>query len=273
MTNRRGNNGNSERLFWGVPKITADGECSREIKIRLFLGRKAMTNLDSILKNRAITLPTKVCLVKAMFLPVVMYGCESWTIKNTERWRIHAFELWCWRKLLRVPWTAGKSKQSVLKEISPEYWLMLKLQYFGHMMQKPTHRKTLMLGKIECGRRREQRGEMVGWHLWMDGQEFEQAPRSWWWTGKPGVLQSMGSQRVGHNWATKVNWAEKGAHCPCPVGGRHVCPSVGEAVTAAAPACRVVVLSRWLWVHWEVTQHQLPLPSRETPRMALNPDY
>ena len=121
-------------------KITADGDCSYEIKWHLFLGRKAMTNIDSILKNRDITLPTKFCLVKAMVFPVVMYGCESWTIKQAECWRIDAFELWCWRRLLRVLWTARRSNLSILKEISPEcslegLMLMLKLQYFGHLMQ------------------------------------------------------------------------------------------------------------------------------------------
>ena len=118
-------------------KITADGDCSHEIKRRFLLGRKAMTNLGSILKNRDITLPTKVCLVKAMVFPVVIYGCESCTVKKPERRRIDAFELWCWRRLLRVPWTAKRSNQSVLKEINPEYsleGLMLKLQYFGHLM-------------------------------------------------------------------------------------------------------------------------------------------
>ena len=123
----------------GGSKITADGDCSCEIKRHLLLGRKVMTNLDSILKSRDITLPAKVCLVKAMVFPVVMYGCESWTIKKTERQRIDAFELWCWRRLLRVPWTARRSNLLILKEISPEYsleglMLKLKLQYFGHLM-------------------------------------------------------------------------------------------------------------------------------------------
>ena len=145
--------------FWGS-KITADGDCSHEIKRRLLLGRKVMTNLDSIFKSRDITLPTKVYLVKAMVFPVVMYGCESWTIKKAERWRIDAFELWCWRRLLRVPWTARRSNQSILKEISPEYsleglMLKLKLQYFGHMMWRTdSSEKTVMLGKIEGRRRR-----------------------------------------------------------------------------------------------------------------------
>ena len=131
MANRWGNNGNSERLyFWGT-KITADGDCSHEIKRGLLLGRKAMTNLNSILKSRDITLPTNVHLVKAMVFPVVMYGCDSWTIKKAECSRIDAFELWCWRRLLRVPWTTRRSNQSILKEISPEYsleGLMLKLK-------------------------------------------------------------------------------------------------------------------------------------------------
>ena len=144
-------------IFLGS-KITADGDCSHEIRRRLLLGRKVMTNLDSILKSRDITLPTKVCLVKAMIFPVVMYGCESWTVKKAEC-RIDAFELWCWRRLLRVPWTARRSNQSILKEISPGcslegLMLKLKLHYFGQLMQRAdSFEKTLMLGKIE-GRRR-----------------------------------------------------------------------------------------------------------------------
>ena len=140
-------------------KITADGDCSHEIKRCLLLGRKAMTKLDSMLKSRDNTLPTKVCLVKAMFIPVVMYGCESWTVRKAENRRIDAFELWCWRRLLRVPWTARRSNQSNIKEMSPEYsleglTLKLKLQYFGHLMQSTDSLEmTLMLGKIE-GRRR-----------------------------------------------------------------------------------------------------------------------
>ena len=146
-------------IFLGF-KITADGDCSHEIKRCLLLGRKAMTNVDSILKSRDITLPTKVRLVKAMVFPVVMYGYESWTIKKAERQRTDAFELWCWRRLLRVPWTARRSNQSILKEISPEHsleglMLNLKLQYFGHLMQRTDSlEKTLMLGKIEGRRRR-----------------------------------------------------------------------------------------------------------------------
>ena len=147
----------------GGSKITADGDCSREIQRRLLFGRKAMTNLDSILKSRDITLPTKVWLsniVKAMIFPVVMYRCENWTVKKAERQRIDAFELWCWRRLLRVPWTAKRSKESTLKEINPEYsleglMLKLKLQYLGHLMQRTdSPEKTLMLGKIEGRGRR-----------------------------------------------------------------------------------------------------------------------
>ena len=152
-------------FIFGGSKITADGDCSHEIKRCLLLGMKVMTSLDSILKSRDITLPTKVCIVKAMVLPVVMYGCENWTIKKAEHRRIDAFELWCWRRLLRVPWTARRSKQSILKEISPEcslegLMLKLKLQYFGHLMQRAdSMEKTLMLGKIE-GRRRRGRQRM-----------------------------------------------------------------------------------------------------------------
>ena len=144
-------------IFLGS-KITADGDCSHEIKRHLLLGRKAMTNLDSILKSRGTSLPTEVHLVKAMVSPVVMYACESWTIKKAEHWRIDAFELWCWGRLLRVPWTARRSNQSMLKEISPEYsleglMLKLKFQYFGHLMQRTDSlKKTLMLGKIDGGR-------------------------------------------------------------------------------------------------------------------------
>ena len=148
-----------QTIFLGS-KITADGDCSHEIKRCLLLGRKVMTSLDSILKSRDITLPTKVCLVKAMVFQAVMYECESWTIKKAEHQRIDAFELWCWRRLLRVPWTARRSSQSILKEISPGCSLeglmfKLKLQYFGHLMQRADSLgKTLMLGKIE-GRRRK----------------------------------------------------------------------------------------------------------------------
>ena len=149
-------------------KITADGDCSYAIKRRLLLGRTAMTNPERILKSRDITLPTNVHIVKAMVFPVVMYEYESWTIKKAEHWRIDAFELWCWRGFVRVPWTARRSNQSILKEINPQYsleGLMLKLQYFDHLMRRTDSlEKTLMLGKIEGGRRR-------GWQRmrWLDG--------------------------------------------------------------------------------------------------------
>ena len=167
MANRWGNSG-WLLIFWGS-QITADGDCSHEIKRHLLLGRKVMTNLDSIWKSRGITLSTKVCLVKAMVFPVVMYGCESWTIKKAECQRTDAFELWCWRRLLRVPWTAKRSNQSMLKEISPgcslEGLMKMKLQYFAHLMQRAdSFEKTLMLGKIE-DRRRRGRQRMS----WLDG--------------------------------------------------------------------------------------------------------
>ena len=164
-------------------KITADDDCSHEIKRCLLLRRKAIINLDSILKSRDITLSTKVRLVKAMVFPVVIYGCESWTIKKTERWRIDAFELWCWRRLLRVPWTARRSNQSILQEISPEYsleglMLKLKLQYL-----QPPDMKNWLTGKDLDARKdwkQEEKGtaedEMVGWPYWLNGYEFEQAP-------------------------------------------------------------------------------------------------
>ena len=159
-------------------KITADGACSHEIKRCLLLGRKVMTNLYSILKSRDITLPTKVHLVKVMVFPAIMYGCESWTIKTAECWRIDAFELWCWRRVLRVPWTARRSNQFILKEISPGcslegLMLKLKLQYFGHLM-----RRTNSLEKTDAGKDwgQEEKGmteaEMVGWHHWLNGHEF-----------------------------------------------------------------------------------------------------
>ena len=166
-------------LFWGGSKITADGDCSHEIKRCLLPGRKVMTNLDSILKSRDITLSTKVHLVKAMVFPVVMYRYESWIIKKAEHRRIDAFELWCWRRLLRVPWTARRSNQSILKEISPGcslegLMLKLKLQYFGHLMGRAdSFENTLMLGKIEGKRRRgQQEDETVGWHHRLNGHGF-----------------------------------------------------------------------------------------------------
>ena len=181
MTNRWENNGNNDRLIFGGSKINADDDCSHEIKRHLLLGRKVMSNLDSILKSRDIALPTKVHLVKAMVFPVVMYGCESWTIKKAESRSIDAFELWCWRRLLRVPWTARRSNQSILKEISSEYslsglMLKLKLQYFGHpMWRTDSMEKTLKTEGKDW--RREEKGttedEMVGWHHGLYGHEFE----------------------------------------------------------------------------------------------------
>ena len=165
MGNRWGNSGNSGWLYFLGSEITADSDCSHEIKRPLLLGRKVMSNLDSILRSRDITLPTKVRLVKAMVFPVVMYGCESWTVKKAECRRIDAFELWCWRRLSRVPWTARGSNQSILKEVSPGWsleglMLKLKLQYFGHLMQRADSlEKTLMLGGIG-GRRRRARQRM-----------------------------------------------------------------------------------------------------------------
>ena len=165
-----GNNGSSERLSLLGPKITADGDCSHEIKRHLLLGTKAMINRDSILKSRDVSLSTKVHLVKTMVFPVVMYGCEGWTIKKAEHQRIDAFELWCWRRLLRVPWPARRSNQSILKEISPGcslegLMLKLKLQYFGHLIRRvDSLKKTLMLGGIG-GRRRRGRQRM----RWLDG--------------------------------------------------------------------------------------------------------
>ena len=201
-----------ETLFWrgwGGSKITADGDCSHEIKRCLLLGRKAMTNLDCILKSRDITLPRKVYLVKDVVFPVVMYGCESWTIKKAEHWRTDAFELWCWKRLLRVPWTARRSSQSILKEISPSLeglMLKLKLQYFDHLMWRTDSLlKILMLGKLKAGGE----GGDRGWDGWMASPTQWKwvwvSSGSWWWTRKPGMLQSMGSQRVGHDWVTELN--------------------------------------------------------------------
>ena len=190
----------------GGSKITADGDCSHEIKRRLLLGRKVMTNLDSMLKSRDSTLPTKVRLVKAMVFPVVMYGCESWTVKKAEHRRIDAFELR--RRLLRVPWTARRSNQSILKEISPVcslegLMLKLKLQYLATSCKELTHWK-----RPWCWEGTGGEGDDIGWDSWMASLTqwtwVWVDSGSWWWTGRPGVLRFMGLQRVGHDW--RLNW-------------------------------------------------------------------
>ena len=199
-----------QTLFWGGSKITADGDCSHEIKRCLLFGRKVITNLDSILKSRDVTLPTKVHLIKAMFFPVVMYGCESWTIKEAECRRIDAFELWCWRRLLRVPWTPRRSNQSILKEISPEYsleelMLKLKLQSFGHLMRRTDSLETTLMLGLKVG----EEGDNRGWDGWMASPTqwtwVWVSSGSWWWTGKAGMLCSLGWQRIRHVWVTELN--------------------------------------------------------------------
>ena len=203
----------SDFIFRGS-KITADGDCSHEIKRRLLLGRKVITNLDSIFKSRDITLQTKVHLVKAMVFPVVLYGCKSSTVKKAEHQRIDAFEVWCWRRLLRVPWTARRSNQSILKEISPEcslegLMLKLKLQYFGHLMWRvDSLEKTLILGGIGGRRRR-------GWQRmrWLDGiTDLMDVSLSELWElvmdREAWCAVIHGVSRVGHDWATELNWTE-----------------------------------------------------------------
>ena len=208
-------------FIFGGSKITADGDCSHEIKRPLLLGRKVMTNLDSILKSRDITLPTKVCLVKAMVFPVVTYGYESWTVKKAECLRIDVFEVWCWRRLLRVPWSARRSNQSILKEISPRcslegLMLKLKLQYFGHLMQRVSW---LIVKGSDAGRdwRQEEKGmtedEMAGWHHQLDGHEFE-------WTLVVG--DGQGGLACCNSWGCKeldtterLDWTELNWMCIC----------------------------------------------------------
>ena len=200
-------------IFLGS-KITADGDCSHEIKRRLLPGREIMTNLDSILKSKDITLPTKVRLVKPMVFPVVMYGCESWTIKKAGCWKIDAFELWCWRRLLRVPWTARRSNQSILNEISPRCSLeglmwSWNSNTFVTWCEELTHWKRPWYGEwLRAGGE----GDGRGWDGWMASPTrwtwVWVNSGSWWWTGRPGVLQFMGSRRIGHNRVTELNCIE-----------------------------------------------------------------
>ena len=203
----------SDFIFLGS-KITADGDCSHDIKRHLLLGRKVMTNLDRIFKSRDITLPTKVYLVEAMAFPVVMYGCESWTVKKPEHWKIDAFELWCWRRLLRVPWTARRSTQSILKEISPGcslegLMLDLKLQYLATSCKELTHWKRPWCWE---GLGAGWEGDDRGCNSWMASATLWTwvwvNSGSWWRTGRPGVLRFIGSERVGHDGAIELNWTE-----------------------------------------------------------------
>ena len=211
ITNRWGNSVTSDRIYSFGIQNHCDGDCSHEIKRHLLLGRKAMTNLDNILKSRNFTLPTKIRLVKALVFPVVMYRCESWTIKTAEQQRIDAFKQWCWRRLLRVPWTTRRSNQS-----NPEgdqswifigkFQLKLKLQYIGHVMRRTDSvEKTLKLGKLKVGGE----GYDRGWDDWMvspiQWTWVWVNPGCWWWTGKPDMLQSIGLQRVRHDLVTKLS--------------------------------------------------------------------
>ena len=213
MANRWGNNRNSDRLYFRGSKITADGDCSHEIKRHLLLGRKVITNLDSILKSRDISLPTKIYLVKAMVFPVVMYGCERWAVKKAECWKIDAFELWCWRRLLRV--LDCKEIQPVHPEGDKSWVFIVRTDVEAETpILWPPHTKSWLIGKDpDAGRDwvRRRRGwqKMRCWmasptrwaRVWVNSG-------SWWWTEKPGALRFIGSQRVGHYWATELNWTE-----------------------------------------------------------------
>ena len=202
--------------IWGGSKITADGDFTHEIKRCLLLRREVRTNTDSILKSRDIILSTKFRLVKAMVFQVVVYGCDSWTLKKAEHWRIDTFWLWCWRRLLRIPWTARRPNQSILKEISPGcslegMMLKLKLQYSSHLM----HRADSLEDPDGWERLRAGgEGDDRGWDCWMASPTWWTwvwvNSGRWWWTERAGVLWFMGSQRVGHDWASELNW---GNHC------------------------------------------------------------
>ena len=251
MANRWGKNKNSADFIFLGSKITADGDYSHEIKRRLLLGRKALTNLDSILKSRDITLPTKVHLVKAMVFLVVMYGYESWTGKKAESQRIDAFELWCWRRLLRVPWTARRSNQSILKEISPGCslegwcWSWNSNTYFRHLMKRvDSLEKTLMLGGI---RGRRKRGwQRMRWHHQLDGHEFG-------WT--PGVGDGQGGLACYDSWGRKesdmtewLNWTE--LICMFGIAFRkcvlvaQFCPTLCNITDYSSPAPQFMEFSR-----------------------------
>ena len=252
MGNRWGNSGNSIRLYFLGSKITADGDCSHETKGLLLLERKVMTNLDSILNSRDITLPTKICLVKTMVFPVVMYGCESWTVKKAEHRRIDGFELWCWRRLLWVPWTVRRSNQSILKEISPGcslegLMLKLKLQYFGHLLRRVD---SLEIPWCWEGFGAGGEGDDRGWDGWMASPAqwtwVWVNSGSWWWTGRPGVVWFMGPQRVELAWATELNWILDLWWLAC----NFYCINF--------PCCLTVSCRRWLYhmdQEWPVQDH------------------
>ena len=224
MANRWRNNGNSDRLYFLGLQNHSDGDCSHEIKRCLLLERKVMTNLDGILKSRNITLPTKVYIVKAMVFPVVMYGCGSWSIKKAKRQRIDAFELWCWRRLLRVPWTARRSNQSVLKEINPEY---SDVEAEAPILWPPDANSWLIWKDPDAGKgwRQEEKGmtedEMVGWHHWVDGHEFEKTL---------GVGDGQGRLACCSPWVTKSqtqlsDWTDMSSH-----GHKKECDNMRQCV-------------------------------------------
>ena len=226
MVNRWGNSGNSVRLYLGGSKITADGDFSHEIKRHLLLERKIMTNLDSILKSKDITLPTKVRLVKAMVFPVVLCGCESWAIRKAECWRTDVFDLWCWKRLLRIPWTEKTSNQSILKEISPEYsleglMLKMKLQYFSHLMWRTDWlEKTLCWERLKAGGE----GDDRGWDGWMVSPTRSiwvwVNSGSWWWTGReawPGPWDRKELDMTEQlNWTEPSSYIQNSIISPCP---------------------------------------------------------